>query len=100
MRLKRALRILVTFISGVWSGLFVAQGFYVLALRNGGWPGGEAMTLFVIPMLAYFGFMVGEDFGREKWFGRGYEQGVRFCNDNQAVRGPYYMRKGQDGKAQ
>lgn len=84
---KKALRIFITFISGLWSGLFVAQGFYVLALRGGGWPGGEAMTLFVIPMLAYFGYMVGEDFGREKWFRNGYEQGVRFCNGEQLITG-------------
>lgn len=94
MRLKKAYRLLVTFVCGVWSGLFVAQGFYVLAARQGGWPGGEAMTLWVIPMLVYCGYMLGEDFGREKWFGRGYTSGIKFCNNQQKIHAPYFA----DGK--
>ena len=76
MRLKRVLKAITYLLSGFWAGLFVAQGFFVLAARNGGAPGGEAATLIAVPLMLYAGYVLGDDLNREKWFAEGYRKGV------------------------
>ncbi|MFV0497465.1 MAG: hypothetical protein ACK5L0_04730 [Candidatus Fimivivens sp.] len=76
MRFKSILKAITYLIVGFWCGLFVAQGFIVLALRNGGSPGGELVPLFAIPLALYAGYIMGDDLSREKWFAAGYRKGA------------------------
>lgn len=73
MRVKRLLNAVVFLAAGFWCGLLTAQAFVVLALRNGGAPGGETIILIALPLALYAGYILGADGSRDKWLKLGYQ---------------------------
>ena len=58
----RIFRTVFVFLTGILSGIFVAQGLIVLAGRRGGNFGGEMLVLPLIGLLIYMGVMIGRMF--------------------------------------
>lgn len=78
--MKKAFRYLLIFISGLGSGILVAQGLIVAYARDGGNLGSEPLTVLIVPVLLITGCVIGSDLrdqrDSQQAFKSGYQKGI------------------------
>lgn len=75
--MKKVIRYLLVFVSGLGAGILIAQGLIVAYARAGGNLGSEPLTILAIPALLIAGWTVGSDFHSQRDFQRAFQSGYK-----------------------